>query len=218
MNPNLQPHLTPTPIRTSPSVVQHPHPTVTWPDTFYIPALDLRLTSTWALKPTIVPNSRVSTAPQNSAQPPVSLSPLCSSRPPAHCSAHPEPSWLLPLHLFSVWGSRDLCYQKNQICRDLHPQGCSWEPLLWSPLSPCPGLGSRYLLWPWTLPWVEEASADPCLPRPEAQAMPLPQKVFKGHTFCIKVRGNLRDFPGCAVVKTPRFQYRGRGFDPWLGN
>ena len=27
-----------------------------------------------------------------------------------------------------------------------------------------------------------------------------------------------RDFPGGPVVKTPRFQCRGRGFDPWSGN
>ena len=26
------------------------------------------------------------------------------------------------------------------------------------------------------------------------------------------------DFPGGPVVKTPYFQCRGRGFDPWLGN
>ena len=27
-----------------------------------------------------------------------------------------------------------------------------------------------------------------------------------------------KDFPGSPVVKTPSFQYRGRGFDPWLRN
>ena len=26
------------------------------------------------------------------------------------------------------------------------------------------------------------------------------------------------DFPGGPVVKTPCFQFRGRGFDPWWGN
>ena len=34
--------------------------------------------------------------------------------------------------------------------------------------------------------------------------------------------GSLRkrdqDFPGSPAVKTPRFQCRGRGFDPWSGN
>ena len=27
-----------------------------------------------------------------------------------------------------------------------------------------------------------------------------------------------RDFPGGAVVRTPRFHCRGHGFDPWSGN
>jgi len=27
----------------------------------------------------------------------------------------------------------------------------------------------------------------------------------------------VRDFPGSPGVKTPRFQHRGRGLDPWLG-
>ena len=29
---------------------------------------------------------------------------------------------------------------------------------------------------------------------------------------------NSRDFPGGPLVKSPRFQCRGYGFDPWLGN
>ena len=29
---------------------------------------------------------------------------------------------------------------------------------------------------------------------------------------------NIRDFPGCLVVKTPSSQWRGYGFDPWSGN
>ena len=31
-------------------------------------------------------------------------------------------------------------------------------------------------------------------------------------------RTNTGDFPGGLVVRTPCFQYRGRRFDPWLGN
>ena len=32
------------------------------------------------------------------------------------------------------------------------------------------------------------------------------------------LKGSWRDFPGGPVVKSPCFQCRGWGFDPWLGN
>ena len=34
--------------------------------------------------------------------------------------------------------------------------------------------------------------------------------------LCLKI--NNREFPGGVVVKTPYFQFRGPGFDPWSGN
>ena len=39
-----------------------------------------------------------------------------------------------------------------------------------------------------------------------------------GPRFLLCKMGYSRDFPGGPVVKTPRFQCRGRGFDPWWGN
>ena len=44
--------------------------------------------------------------------------------------------------------------------------------------------------------------------------------LFPGHVGTEKKRIMIRsskDFPGGPVVKTPRFQCRGRGFDPWSG-
>ena len=32
------------------------------------------------------------------------------------------------------------------------------------------------------------------------------------------IKGTPGDFPDGPVVKTPRFQCRGSGFDPWSGN
>ena len=34
----------------------------------------------------------------------------------------------------------------------------------------------------------------------------------------MKVKSVCRDFPGGPAVKTPCFQCRGYGFDPWSGN
>ena len=39
---------------------------------------------------------------------------------------------------------------------------------------------------------------------------------LKGTKFAIKTR--FGDFHGSSVVKTPRSQCRGHGFDPWSGN
>ena len=39
-----------------------------------------------------------------------------------------------------------------------------------------------------------------------------------GATFLSGKESRVKNFPGGPVVKTPRFQCRGRGFDPWSGN
>lgn len=129
-NSRLHPHLIPTPTLTSPGLIGGTHTSQSAGQTFLcIPALDCRLTLTWALKPTelgSVLSPGVSTAPQHSAQPSTSLcalvpSPLLK----AHCFVHLEPThcpcqgratWLLPMNLYLVWGSQDLCY-----CRNIHP-------------------------------------------------------------------------------------------------
>ena len=36
--------------------------------------------------------------------------------------------------------------------------------------------------------------------------------------FTLKYSTKHRDFPDGPVVKTPRFHFRGRGFDPWSEN
>ena len=47
---------------------------------------------------------------------------------------------------------------------------------------------------------------------PETQVTQGNWTSYKFKIFCI------RDFPGCAMVKTPRFHCREHGFDSWSGN
>ena len=49
-----------------------------------------------------------------------------------------------------------------------------------------------------------------------ATKIPVLLGLYSGWTIHTKI--NTLNFPGYSVLKSPYFQGRGRGFDPWSGN
>lgn len=176
-NPNPQPHLTPTPIRTSPSVVQHSHAIVTWPDTFCIPALDLRLTSTWALKSTIVPNSRVSTAPQNSAQPPPSPFHRCA--PAAHQHTQ-NPLGSSPCIFFLSGGPESSAIGRTSFAEIFTPKAAPGSPSCGHSFPPAQALAHVTFCGPGPFHGWKKLVQTPACPDQRPKLYPCPRKSSKG--------------------------------------